>query len=515
MPRNRIDVEKIREILRLHFELDYSIRDVAKTVKVSKTSVGEYIAEFNRTGLSYKDITGMSDSAVIDIFESSNKAANPLYEYISKEFTYIEKELKRPGVTLYQLWEEYRGSQEQGFSYSRFCHHYKMWKSKQKPGMHMDHKAGDKLYVDFAGKKMQYVNPDTGEIHDAEIFVAILGASQLTYVEATASQKLENWIQVNENALRYFGGAPRGISPDNLKSAVTKACNYEPLINETYNDLARHYNTVILPTRPIKPKDKPLVENAVNLVYQRIFARLRNITFFSLQELNDAIWVELERHNNLPFQKRDISRRQLFEEIEKDELRPLPAENYELKNYQWSRVEFNYHIYLKDDKHYYSVPYQYVGKKMKTIYTTRVVEIYKDNIRIAIHLRKRAPYKYTTEKEHMPPDHQFINGWSPKRFIKWAATMGESVEIFIQELLDSRAHPEQAFKSCMGVMRLGKKYDQQALQLACKNALELNAISYRFIDNSLKNKTYKMDQEEETDLKLPLHDNIRGKDNYK
>lgn len=515
MPRNRIDVEKIREILRLHFELDYSIRDVAKTIKVSKTSVGEYIAEFNRTGLSYKDIADMSDTAVIEIFESSNKAANPLYEYISKEFTYIEKELKRPGVTLYQLWEEYKGHQEQGFSYSRFCHHYKMWKSKQKPDMRMDHKAGDKLYVDFAGKKMQYVNPDTGEIHDAEIFVAILGASQFTYVEATASQKLENWIQVNENALRYIGGAPRGIVPDNLKSAVTKACNYEPLINETYNDLARHYNTVILPTRPIKPKDKSLAENAVNLVYQRIFARLRNITFFSLQELNDAIWVELERHNNLPFQKRDISRRQLFEEIEKDELRPLPAEHYELKNYQWSRVEFNYHIYLKDDKHYYSVPYQYVGKKMKTIYTTRVVEIYKDNIRIAIHLRNRAPYKYTTEKEHMPPDHQFINGWSPNRFIKWAATMGEYVEKFIEGLLDSRAHPEQSFKSCMGVMRLGKKYDQQALQLACKNALELNAISYRFIDNSLKNKTYKMDQEEETDLKLPLHDNIRGKDNYK
>ncbi len=515
MPRKRINVEKIREILRLHLDLKFSIREVAKSVGVSKTSVGEYVAEVKRSALTYDDITKMRDSVLIDLFEKNNREANPLYEDLSKDFLYIEKELKRPGVTLYLLWEEYTQRKQDGFSYSRFCHHYRMWKSKQNPGMHMDHKAGDKVYVDFTGKKMHYVEPDTGQIHEAEIFVATLGASQLTYVEAVNSQRLEDWIRANDNALRFFGGAPRGIAPDNLKSAVTVACNYEPLLNQTYDDFARHYNTVILPTRPIKPQDKSLAEIAVNLTYQRIFAPLRNITFFSLEEMNQAIWDELEKLNNTRFQKREISRRQLFEEIEKSELRYLPAERYEIKNYQSSRVEFNYHVYLKEDRHYYSVPYQYTGQPIKIIYTSRVVEVYRNNERIAMHLRNRTAYQYTTVKEHMPPNHQFINGWSPKRFIRWAASIGGQVETFIQLLLDSKSHPEQAFKACMGVMRLGKKYDKEALQLACKKAVEFNIISYRFIDNSLKNKTYMMEDETDNSLKLPLHENIRGKENYK
>lgn len=515
MSRNRTEVEKIREILRLSLELNFSIRKTAEALHVSKTCVGEYIAEFKRTGVTYEDITRMSDTEAIELFEKSNKSANLMYEELSKDFHYYEKELARTGVTLYLLWEEYKHRQPEGFSYSRFCHHYRMWESKQKPGMHIEHKAGDILYADFTGKKMHVVDPGSGEIREAEIFVTILGASQLTYVEATFSQSLENWIRINENALRYYGGVPRGICPDNLKSAVTKACNYEPLINETYNDLARHYNTVILPTRPSKPKDKSLVENAVGLVYQRIFARLRNQTFFSLQELNVAIWEELERHNDALFQKRDISRRQLFNEIEKSELQPLPVERYELKHYQMARVEFNHHIYLKEDKHYYSVPHQYTGKRVKIIYTDRTVEIYKDNIRIALHLRNRKAYGYTTNKEHMPPQHRFVNGWNPDRFIKWASVMGGSVETFIQLLLNSKEHPQQAFKSCMGVLRLGKKYDAEALQKVCKKAIEINSISYRFVDNSLKNNIHKSEEEDTYDIKLPFHENIRGKENYK
>ena len=515
MSKSRIKVEKIREILRLCLELKFSIRKAAEALEVSKTTVGEYIAEFKRTGLSYRDIINMSNAEVIELFEKSNKSSNPLYEALSKDFLYYEKELKRPGVTLYLLWEEYIQRNKDGFSYSRFCHHYKMWKGKQKPSMHIDHKAGDRMYTDFTGKKMHIVDPVTGEIRETEIFVAILGMSQLTYVEASFSQKLEDWIILNENALRYFDGAPRGISPDNLKSAVTKACNYEPLINETYKDLAQHYGTVILPTRPGKPKDKSLVENAVSLVYQRIFAPLRNITFFSLQELNEAIWKELERHNDAFFQRRDISRRKLFEQIEKEELQPLPIEIYELKHYQITKVEFNYHVYLKEDKHYYSVPYQYTGKRIKIIYTARNVEIYKDNIRIALHRRNRRNYGYTTIKKHMPPEHQFVNGWSPDRFSRWAATMGGSVKEFIRLMLDSREHPEQAFKACMGILKLGNKYDEKALRFACKKAIEINSISYRFIANSLKNNTYKMEEENTTNLILPFHKNIRGKDNYK
>jgi transposase len=515
MTRNRTDVEKIREILRLCLDLNYSFRDAAIALGVSKTTVGEYIAEFKRTGLPYQEIIRMSDTEVIELFEKSNNSSNPMYEEFSKDFEYIEKELKRTGVTLYLLWEEYRQRQDEGFSYSRFCHHYRMWDSRQHPDMHMDHKAGDITYMDFTGKKMHIVDPVTGEIREAESFVSILGASQLTYVEFTLSQSLEDWIWVNENAFIYYGGATRGLTPDNLKSAVTKACNYEPLINETYNDLARHYGTVVLPTRPGKPKDKSLVENAVNLVYQRIFASLRNMTFFSLRELNEAGWELLEKHNDTPFQRRDTSRRQLFEEIEKSELRPLPVDRYELKRYQVSKVEFNHHVYLKEDKHYYSVPDQYTGIRVKTIYTSRVVEIYKDNIRIAIHQRDRKPYCYTTIKQHMPSDHQFVDGWRPERFISWAEKMGGSVKEFIQLMLDQREHPQQAFKACMGVLNLGKKYDDEAMQLVCKKAIEVNSISHRFIANSLKNKTYKIEEEDSGDMKLPFHDNIRGKDNYK
>ena len=516
MTRKRTDVEKIREILRLCLHLNYSLRDAAIALGVSKTTVGEYIAEFKRTGLSYSEITSMSDTEVIELFEKSNKSSNPMYEDFSKDFEYIEKELKRTGVTLYLLWKEYRQRQEEGFSYSRFCHHYRMWVSRQDPDMHMDHKAGDITYMDFTGKKMQIVDPDTGEIREAEGFVSILGASQLTYVEFTESQSLEDWIWVNENAFIYYGGATKGITPDSLKSAVTKACNYEPLINETYNDFARHYGTVVLPTRPAKPKDKSLAENVVKLVYQRIFAPLRNMIFHSLSELNEAAWELLEKHHDTPFQKRDTTRRQLFDEIEKHELLPLPANRYELKRYQVSRVEFTYHVYLKKDKHYYSVPYQYNGKRVKTIYSSRLVEIYKNNVRIAIHKRDRKPYGYTTMKQHMPSDHQFVDGWKPDRFISWAEKMGGSVKEFIQLMLDQREHPQQAFKACLGVLNLGKKYDQEAMQLVCKKAIEINSISYRFIANSLKNKTYKIQEEENPgDLKLPFHENIRGKDNYK
>jgi len=515
MPKRKTEVEKIREILRICLDLKYSLRDAAIALGLSKTTVGEYLAEFKRTGLSYQAFKQMSDTEVIGLFDKSNKSANPMYEELSKDFEYMEKELKRTGVTLYLLWEEYRQRQMEGFSYSRFCHHYRMWESRQDPDMHMEHKAGDITYMDFTGKKMHITNPETGEMEEVESFVSILGASQLTYLEFVRTQSLEDWIWVNENAFIYYGGVTRGITPDSLKSAVTKACNYEPLINETYDDFARHYGTVVLPTRPSKPKDKPLAENVINLVYQRVFAPLRDMTFFSLRELNEAGWELLEKHNDTPFQRRNISRRQLYDEIEKNELLPLPKGRYEIKRYQVSRVQFNYHVYLKEDKHYYSVPYQYNGMKVKTIYTSRMVEIFKEDVRIAIHQRNRKPYAYTTIKQHMPENHQLVNGWNPQRIISWAEKMGGSVKEFIQLMLDQREHPQQAFKACLGVLNLGNKYDTQAMQLVCKKAIELNSISHRFIANSLKNKTYKIEEENPEDLKLPFHDNIRGKDYYK
>lgn len=515
MPRKKTKVEKIREILRLSQELKFSIRQIADATGVSKTSVGEYLAEYKRSGLSYQVITETNDTELAEIFEKRNKTVNPQYEDLSKEFPNYEKELARVGVTLYLLWEEYKERNPYGFSYSRFCHHYRMWESKLKAGMHIEHKAGDIIYVDFTGKKMHHADPETGELIPAEIFITILGSSQLIYVEAVKSQKLEDWIYANENAWHYYGGTTRGICPDNLKSAVTKACNYEPLLNETYDDLARHYNTVILPTRPGKPKDKALVENAVRIVYQRIFAKLRNQTFFSLQELNEAIWEELELVNNASFQRRDISRRQLFNEIEKPELKQLPKGRYEIRRYQVSKVEFHHHIYLKEDKHYYSVPYQYTGQKVNTLYTEKSVEIFYNNVRIAIHKRDRRVYKYTTASSHMPEKHQFVKGWDTDRFIKWASQIGGPVEIFIQRLLESKEHPQQAFKACLGVLNFGKKYKPEELKVVCQRALDFNCISLKFIKNSLINNVYKSIQEEgPVERELPFHENIRGKKYY-
>lgn len=513
MPKRRTKVEKIREILRLCIQLNYGLRGASKAAGISKTTAGEYLAEFKRSGISYEEITSMSDTVLMELFERSNCSVNEKYEEISKQFEYYEKELTRPGVTLYQLWKEYRDRDHDGFSYSRFCHHYCMWSGKQKPQMHMVYKAGEKMFVDFAGKKMHIIDIETGEIKEVEMFVSILCSSQITYAEACESQNKENWIKVNENALIYYGGVPRAIVPDNLKSGITKASKYEPEINDTYHDFARHYNTVILPARPAKPKDKPLVENAINLVYQRIYAPLRNMMFFSIQELNEAIWPELEKHNNTPFQKRSISRRELFIQIEQHELQPLPVERYQIKEYQADRVQFNYHVFLKEDKHYYSVPWRFLGKKVKIIFTSTIVEIYINNERIAIHKRDRRKYEYTTQKEHMPPSHQFIDGWKPERFIKWAEKTGKEVKQFIELLLESKEHPEQAFKACMGVLQLGKKYEKEIMQKVCKKAIEINCISYRFINNSLKNKTYNI-EEEEQDLSLPFHNNIRGKQCY-
>lgn len=514
MSRKRTNVETIREIIRLKQELKYSVRKVAEVVGISKTSVGEYLAEYKRSGLSYHEITQMSDTEVLELFEKKNKTNNPMYDSLSKDFPYYEKELARVGVTLYLLWEEYKQQHPDGFSYSRFCHHYRMWKSKLKSGMHIEHKAGDMLYADFTGKKMQYTDSETGEVKNAEIFVTILGASQLIYVEAVKSQQLDDWIYANENAWIYYGGATRGICPDNLKSAVTKACNYEPLLNETYDDLARYYNTVILPARSGKPKDKSLVENAVRLAYQKIFAKLRNHTFFSLRELNQAIWEKLEQLNNAHFQRRDISRRELFNEIEKNHLQELPIERYEVRRYQQSRVEFNHHVYLKEDKHYYSVPYQYTGKNVKTIYTSRKVEVYRDNICIALHQRDKKKYGYTTEKNHMPPTHQFIDGWNTERFTKWASKIGGSVQAFIELLLESKEHPQQAFKSCLGVLNLGKKYSNLDLEKVCKRAIKYNTISYKFISNSLKNNIHKMEEDREQERELPFHKNLRGAEGF-
>jgi hypothetical protein len=320
---------------------------------------------------------------------------------------------------------------------------------------------------------------------------------------------------MNENALRFFAGVPRAIVPDCLKSAVIKANKYEPVINETFSDFARHYNTTILPARSLHPKDKALAEGFVLMAYRRIYAPLRKRTFFTLQELNQAFWEQLDKHNQMLFQGRDYSRRQLYLSQEKSQLRPLPVAFYDFKEYTTAKVQYNHCVYLREDKHYYSVPFQYTGKKVLISYSNRIIEIYYNNERIASHQRNLTPYEYTFNDQHRPATHKFISQWNPERFINWGQEIGIEARQVIEQVLQSKAHPEQTFRSCMGILSLAKKHPKEDFLKACKKASESGCYTYRFIVNTLKNKTFNLEPEEELNqLKINFHDNIRGKEWY-
>lgn len=510
MAKKRISMEKIRKIIRLHEEMALSNRAVAKALHVSRTAVNDYIRAYKDSGLKYIDIKNINDIELIESLKPRIIKSKEKHEELSRYFEYFLKELKRQGVTIQILWEEYKEKHRGGYSYAQFCYHFAKWRKDNQVTMHIEHKAGDKMFADFTGKKLVIVDQKTGEFKEVETFVAILGASGNTYVEAIPSQNKEDWIKANEEALLYFDGVPKAIVPDCLKSGVKNGNKYEPDINPEYDDFASHYGTVILPARPYHAKDKALVENAVKLVYMRIFAPLRNRVFFSLEELNEAIWELLEKHNNTKYQRLDVSRKQLFEEIEKDELKPLPSEKYELRYFLNLKVQFNYHIYLNEDKHYYSVPWQYKGKKVKIIYTSRAVEIYHNNIRIAFHYRDRRPGGYTTKKEHMPPHHSFYAEWSPQRFLSWAEKIGPYVKVMVGKVLESRKHPEQAFRACLGILNLVKKYKSERLDMACKRALYFGSSSYKAIKNILEKGLDRVKEELPFQKHLPVHENIRG-----
>ena len=434
---------------------------------------------------------------------------------LAARFEYFVKELKRTGVTLDLLWEEYKQAKPEGYNRTQFCHHFQVWReSEPELTMHLDHKAGEKMFVDYPGKKFMVYDRLTGAGREVETLVAILGASQLTYAEATETQQKEDWINANEHALRYFGGVPEAIVPDCLKSAVAKADKYEPDINPEFADFARHHNTVILPARPHSPKDKALAENAVKILYQRVFAPLRDRIFCSVPELNEAIWERLELHNHTPFQRMKISRWDLFNEIERAALKPLRPDPYELRRFLSLKVQFNYHCFFSPDKHYYSVPYHYSGKQVTVIYTGSVIEIYHKNLRIALHQRQYGPNRYTTVKEHMPPHHQFYDSWSPQKMIGWAEQVGVEAKAMIEAVLESRPFPEQAYKSCLGILNLARKYGKERLNEACRRALAYGALSYRSVRNILESKLDTLpDQHEEEEAwqrARPLHENIRG-----
>lgn len=515
MANRRIRMEKIKEIIRLGEELNLSNRAIARALNVSRPVVAQYRNDFKATGLHYVQIKDKSDQGLLELLGRNKRFQTPRYGDLVSQFEGYVKELKRTGVNLQVLWEEYQRETPGGYSYSQFCYHFQVWRQASQLTMHIEHKAGDKLFVDFTGKKLLLTNPKTGELSEVETFVAILGASLLTYVEATETQQRADWIRANENALWYLGGVPLAIVPDCLKSGVVKGGKYEPDINLRYGDFARHYGTVILPARPHRPKDKALVENAVKTIYSRIFAPLRDRRFFTLRELNQAISEKLAEHNERCFQRLKMNRRQLFEELERPVLKPLPKKKYEIRYFQTAKAQFNYHVYLSCDKHYYSVPFQYRGKQVKIITTASGVEIYHDNIRLASHLRDRTANKYTTSPEHMPSHHRFYQDWSPGKMKYLAQKVGSSVHQLVDQILARRTHPEQAYKVCLGIINLGKKYDHQRVDRACQRALEFEYYSYKAVKNILEKGLDRIEESESSSKSLPEHENIRGSRYYK
>jgi transposase len=462
------------------------------------------------------EINALCDKDLEDLFvKHESHPVNQKHETLFNLFPAMDKELKKKGVTRQLLWVEYKSNNINGVGRSQFNYYFARWKAQVSPTMRMEHKVGDKLYVDFAGDKLSIVDKQTGEIQSVEIFVAILGASQLTYVEAVMSQQKEDFIGACEGALLYYGGVPAAIVPDNLKSAVTKSSKYEPVLNDSFADFAQHYSTTILPARAYKPRDKALVENAVRIIYTRIYTKIRGNDYFTLEEINAAIRVALEEHNNTLLTGRNYSRKQQFEDVERVALAPLPPLRYELKKELYVTVMKNGHVSLNADKHYYSVPYRFIGKKVKLMYSRSVVEIFYHYERIAIHKRLKSPYNYTTDKDHLASAHRFVSDWTPERFLSWASGIHEDVHLYILKILDRKQHPEQAYKSCVGILSFAKKVGNERLTKACQRALGYGIYNYKTIQTILEKGMDKYDEKEDNEnLQMPQHDNIRGEHYY-
>ena len=517
MARARITMKQLRKILEYAIEGSLSLREVSVLTGISKTTIGEYLSRYRHSGLSYRESLQLSDEELLSCFESGKEEDLPQYKALVEKFPEYEVQLKKKGMTRQLLWEKYKACSPDGYSYTQFCHYFKIWRNALEVSMHQQHEPGDKAFLDYAGTTFPYTDRRSGKEKQAQIFVAVLGASGLTYVEASKSQMKEDFIRSTERSLRYFGGVPRALVPDNLKSAVVKASKYEPELNPLFDDFAEYYRTAIIPARAYKPKDKALAENAVKLTYQRIFAPLYGKSFSSLDDLNTAIREQLEKHNNRKLSKLEISRRQLFEQIEQRELKTLPSTPYPLKYFENHKVAPDYHVLLSADKHYYSVPWQLKGTRVRVIYDERTVAIYADNNRIAQHARDTRAGGYTTAEAHMPRHHQFYNSWSAEKFTNWAMSIGEETSLVISHLLSTKKHEQQAYKSCVGILSLAKTYSAEDLNLACRRAWNYHRISYRDIKLYLEDivRTRKLNREDKQMKMFVTHENLRNSAAYR
>jgi transposase len=502
----RLPMRKMRDALRLRSN-GLSTRAIAASLGVGQTTVSEYLKRASRAGLAWPLPEVLTDAALeAMLFQPVGGATRRVQA--QPDWPMIHRELRRKDVTLALLWEEYRAAHPDGYGYSRFCDLYRRWEGRLAPTMRQHHVAGERMFVDYAGATLAVIDAATGTVRQAQLFVAVLGASNFTFAEATWTQTLPDWIGSHGRALAWFGGVPAQIVSDNLKSGVSKACFYEPAVNRTYADMAAHYDTAVVPTRPRKPRDKAKVEVAVQVAQRWIVARLRHRRFFSLAELNAAIREFVVALNDRVTRHLGASRRQLFEDLEHPALKPLPAAPYVYAQWQERTVGIDYHVEV--DRHHYSVPCRLLRRKVWARVTEKTVELFHDGQRVAAHLREAPNRRHTTVRDHMPSSHRRYADWTPEKIRRAAAAIGPAAEALVAAILHERTHPEQGFRSCLGILRLARAHNPDRLEAACRRALEIGARSYTSVNSILKTRLDRRRPEPAADGPAITHPNIRG-----
>jgi transposase len=512
MAKRRKRMRHIKKILELSSNTSLSVRDIEKATGVARSTVNQYIKRFEDCALTFEQLNALNESQIYSrLFKEPQKQRGK----VKPDFSYIQQELKRPKVTRQLLWEEYKEQNPDGFGYTQFCYHLGEWIKKLNISMRQAHKAGEKLFIDYSGLKGQITDPETGEVKKADIFVGALGASGYTFAEASADQKLQSFVHSHVNAFEYFEGTPEILVPDNLKSAVTKADRYDPLINETYQDMAEHYSAVVIPARPYKPQDKSKVELAVKLVQRWILAKIRNEVFFSIEELNKRIAELLVYYNNKKIRKLGKSRYELFTELDKPALKPLPINRYEFKEIKFCRVNIDYHIDV--DGSFYSVPYQLSGKEVQVRFNRRIVEIIYNNKIIAVHAHHSGKGQASTLPLHMPDSHRRYAETSPSSLINKALHIGPDTGRLIKKIIEEDKHPEKGYRSAYGILRAAKKHNNdEEIELASAKMLALNIKRVFHFESILKRKVWNIKDNEDVLVPLikPNKSNVRGSEYY-
>lgn len=477
MARPRTTVSKLRETLRLTHEVGLNASEVSRATGVPRSTVRHQLERATRSGLTWPVLSEMDDRQLEERLFGRAAPAPRSSPHLIPDWEQVHRELRKRSVTLQLLWMEYKERHPDGFQYTWFSQHYRAWARQLDVVLRQEYRAGEKMFVDFAGQTIPVTDPKTGEITQAQFFVAVLGASNFTYAEATPSQEMPHWIAAHVHALEYVGGVPRLLIPDNLKVGVTRGHRYEPELNRTYMEMAAHYGCAIIPARPRKPRDRAKVEAGVLVAERWILARLRNVRFFSLAELNEAIGELLEQLNNREFKKlKESSRRSLFESLDRPALQPLPNCPYRYAVWKTAKVGIDYHVEV--DRHRYSVPYQLVGQRCEVRVAAGTIEVFLKGRRVGSHIHNHRPGGFTTDPAHMPESHRRHLEWSPSRLVRWAQETGPAAAQLVETILRSRPHPEQGYRSCLGIFRLGRTYGPDRLEAACRRALAIQAPSY-------------------------------------